>query len=455
MLLTQITKHTIEQTIELSVVWDGLVVTWRHCNGPFTDSTPLADFLFWLLPRVVRREALVVVKDIIRGVEKNDIKVMNKYTVMLAQERSREEGFNLRFAVITQTLAEVGMDRILRTVKGKYPNTDKQIKQFWHTVALSEHMIQSRAGLRRFLRHKDYMRLMMSVFCAWERELRTKNIGKFDDYYRDNTMYSAFAIMERCIYKSKPNLELGMFFCYLIQVPPVVNIYGSARWRMGNIKWRYMLHYLNIAYCCDIFVPMTEEEERRVNYIELTSFYMILCSSPQCMALTQADRVFAHCGRCMMARYCSKECQRSHWKAGHKAHCMGYDVEQKHLPIQTSLQRLLLLRWTEWYNHYCLNAKNCKDLVLTAWDDVALSSSLRCHNLWRWGVVMIPSSMWVVATQVIFMTTCAIDNKVGIMTTLGFQLSYIYRQLHFDACVCELSMASEWIIYGKCMDKLR
>ena len=30
------------------------------------------------------------------------------------------------------------------------------------------------------------------------------------------------------------------------------------------------------------------------------------------------------CSRCLAARYCSRECQRSHWKAGHKQVCVPY-----------------------------------------------------------------------------------------------------------------------------------
>ena len=29
----------------------------------------------------------------------------------------------------------------------------------------------------------------------------------------------------------------------------------------------------------------------------------------------------ALCGQCRVVRYCSKECQRKHWKGGHKAAC--------------------------------------------------------------------------------------------------------------------------------------
>ena len=33
----------------------------------------------------------------------------------------------------------------------------------------------------------------------------------------------------------------------------------------------------------------------------------------------------AKCGRCKISYYCSRECQKSHWKSGHKEFCMGCD----------------------------------------------------------------------------------------------------------------------------------
>ena len=45
------------------------------------------------------------------------------------------------------------------------------------------------------------------------------------------------------------------------------------------------------------------------------------------------------------------------------------------------------------------------------------------YNLWKPRVVMLPTLSWLVALEVVFMTTSSVtsDDKVGIMTTLGFK----------------------------------
>ena len=45
------------------------------------------------------------------------------------------------------------------------------------------------------------------------------------------------------------------------------------------------------------------------------------CSSPPCNACDPTGTTFKRCKRCRMSLYCSSECQRVHWKAGHKEEC--------------------------------------------------------------------------------------------------------------------------------------
>lgn len=42
------------------------------------------------------------------------------------------------------------------------------------------------------------------------------------------------------------------------------------------------------------------------------------CGNPSCEAIESADVKFETCSRCKITRYCSRECQRSHWKAHSK-----------------------------------------------------------------------------------------------------------------------------------------
>ena len=37
--------------------------------------------------------------------------------------------------------------------------------------------------------------------------------------------------------------------------------------------------------------------------------------------LAKDDKKLLNCSQCRSVRYCSRECQRAHWRAGHKAEC--------------------------------------------------------------------------------------------------------------------------------------
>lgn len=45
------------------------------------------------------------------------------------------------------------------------------------------------------------------------------------------------------------------------------------------------------------------------------------CSNTGC-TVTDPSRSFDKCARCMAVSYCSRACQRSHWRAGHRTTCV-------------------------------------------------------------------------------------------------------------------------------------
>ena len=47
----------------------------------------------------------------------------------------------------------------------------------------------------------------------------------------------------------------------------------------------------------------------------------VFCSSLQCPVFVEEDGVLLHCARCKPAPYCSRRCQRAHWKQGHREKC--------------------------------------------------------------------------------------------------------------------------------------
>ena len=62
-----------------------------------------------------------------------------------------------------------------------------------------------------------------------------------------------------------------------------------------------------------------------IGSLNYTGFYGVFCSSLKCSVLVDRDGLLPHCDRCMLARYCSRQCQRDHWKQGHKWQCWKRD----------------------------------------------------------------------------------------------------------------------------------
>ena len=51
----------------------------------------------------------------------------------------------------------------------------------------------------------------------------------------------------------------------------------------------------------------------------------------QCFGCGRARRLqesFRACSRCKVARYCCKDCQKKHWKEGHKKECVANEEEK-------------------------------------------------------------------------------------------------------------------------------
>ena len=44
---------------------------------------------------------------------------------------------------------------------------------------------------------------------------------------------------------------------------------------------------------------------------------------PLCGISEKGEQKFARCAACRATNYCSKVCQKEHWKSGHKAECAG------------------------------------------------------------------------------------------------------------------------------------
>lgn len=45
---------------------------------------------------------------------------------------------------------------------------------------------------------------------------------------------------------------------------------------------------------------------------------LMKCSNPVCASVEEIEKEFQVCAKCRATRYCSRKCQRKHWKLGHK-----------------------------------------------------------------------------------------------------------------------------------------
>ena len=50
-------------------------------------------------------------------------------------------------------------------------------------------------------------------------------------------------------------------------------------------------------------------------------YYVVFCCSLQCPVFAERDGVLLLCACCKLAAYCSRQCQKAHWKLGHKENC--------------------------------------------------------------------------------------------------------------------------------------
>ena len=69
----------------------------------------------------------------------------------------------------------------------------------------------------------------------------------------------------------------------------------------------------------------------------------------KCQKIEQCGKPFARCSGCQLVRYCSKDCQKQHWKE-HKALCMSVrefkvdDNAQRNLDSGTYVSHLTPIR---------------------------------------------------------------------------------------------------------------
>ncbi|GAQ81482.1 hypothetical protein KFL_000810230 [Klebsormidium nitens] len=114
----------------------------------------------------------------------------------------------------------------------------------------------------------------------------------------------------------RPAAENFMTFCEAEGVPVFASLV-EERNRLERFRAR--------AELGGHVMPEAADVARRVDAVwELVAdaFSLHKCANFQaCSRVEDQKGVFMRCGRCKSARYCSRECQRAHWLAGHKWEC--------------------------------------------------------------------------------------------------------------------------------------
>jgi len=84
--------------------------------------------------------------------------------------------------------------------------------------------------------------------------------------------------------------------------------------RMKRIKKNHPC----IAKCEKLIRQMRESGKRSRIRVART---LCKCSNPYCSKVEQKKGEFSLCDRCEIVKYCSRQCQVQHWKAGHRKQC--------------------------------------------------------------------------------------------------------------------------------------
>ena len=96
--------------------------------------------------------------------------------------------------------------------------------------------------------------------------------------------------------------------------PSFVSYYNG--YEDNNEEW-VLLPVVMEGEQVDVLLSVMNGKSQNIDIKEVARTITYKCSSPSCR-----NEGLKSCGRCLTAKYCSAECQRSHWKGGHKLVCV-------------------------------------------------------------------------------------------------------------------------------------
>ena len=99
---------------------------------------------------------------------------------------------------------------------------------------------------------------------------------------------------------------------------------------MLNLMWtqlckKYAEYHLDIADCCNdrvVYIPINQYDDENMNKeIRKMLHRLLKCANPQCGRGGNALETVKLCSRCKVTAYCSRSCQKLHWKHSHGDIC--------------------------------------------------------------------------------------------------------------------------------------
>jgi len=93
-----------------------------------------------------------------------------------------------------------------------------------------------------------------------------------------------------------------------------------------NPDTRMRDHYVEKIQECK---ELENDPKREWNKVSFGKHALRTCSNPACEKVEEKLRQFKRCNRCKVTSYCTKKCQKAHWKGAHKKQCKDYRRQTK------------------------------------------------------------------------------------------------------------------------------
>ena len=127
----------------------------------------------------------------------------------------------------------------------------------------------------------------------------------------------------KMLIKFKANVDIP-FILYGVSIPPVY----IAAYKGHRRIVKCLLRATKNVELLDQQLPTLDSSFPIPDAIK-KQLKLHACSNPACPKIRQLhEPKFNKCSGCMDARYCSVDCQRAHWKNGHKPECKAMGKKQ-------------------------------------------------------------------------------------------------------------------------------